>query len=69
MPFKQISEYEPEQQGIVAQAYLRRGNRFLRDGGVTGDECPHCCVLLRVSRQRRGPITLRCPCGYERLLK
>jgi len=66
MPFKPIEQYEPKQRGMVASAKMARGNRFLKDGETTGEECPDCGVLLRVSRRKRGPILLTCPCGHER---
>lgn len=63
--WRPINEYEPSQRGIVAQAKKLRGNRLLRDGDFTYHECPHCEVLLRVRRRRKGGPVLWCPCGYE----
>jgi len=65
MPYKPIEEYKPKQRGIVAAAKKKKGNSLLRNGDVTGDECPYCGVLLRVRREKRGPLLLACPCGHE----
>ncbi len=67
MPYKPLNEYEPRQRGIVAQAKKAKGNKYLKDGDTPGEECPYCCVLLRVSRKKRGQIMLVCPCGYKQL--
>jgi hypothetical protein len=65
MPYKKIEEYEPRQRGMVSTAQKSRGNRFLRDGDHTPEECPDCGFHLRVRRTaRKGPV-LWCPCGYE----
>jgi hypothetical protein len=66
MPYRPEDEYEPRQRGIVAAAKMGRGNRYLRDGDYSGEECPMCWVELRVHRPRVGAIELRCPCGYSR---
>lgn len=65
MPFKPIDEYKPSQRGMVAQAKKAKGNKYLKDGDTPGEECPYCGVLLRVRRNKRGPVKLVCLCGYE----
>ncbi len=64
MPYKPIDEYEPRQRGLVAAAKKLRGNRYLKDGDHTPEECPDCGFLLRVRRDGSSPV-LWCPCGYE----
>jgi len=62
--FKPIEEYRPEQRGQVAQAQKTRGNKYLKDGDHTPEECPDCGFCLRVKRASRYMV-LWCPCGYE----
>ena len=65
MGYRPIEEYEPKQRGQVACARQLRGNKYLRDGDHTPEECPNCGFLLRVRREHKGPPILWCPCGYE----
>jgi len=65
VPYKPINEYEPRQRGQVAAAQKSKGNRLLKNGDITYDECPECNVVLRVRRKKRGGVILWCPCGYE----
>jgi len=65
MPYKDIKDYAPHQRGMVATAQRSRGNKLLRDGEWTPEECPQCGFCLRARRSKGKPPMLWCPCGYE----